>query len=347
MGNKDEELIHGIDREIIARLSQRKYEDFRAELSDILSLYLNLLDNFNIEVAFDEEYPLSEIPLYITRVKKWCKDIKEMVDGYFEGDLLKTIKIYRRLFNRTSKSYPLQFPLDKIKQYSVWYRGRGNKEEVQRNRKELFHVPFKKRGVIGSQRFSILGFPCLYLASSLKCCIDEVNSDAPISISAFKALSEIRVLDLSFYPTISEPKMLWRYLYLYPIKIACSIPVLRDEEKHCFIPEYIIPEYVLHGTIKRPKEKSNSLGIIYTSTTIFSESVTKEEIRKYTNLVVPAINIKDKGYCDKLRNMFSMTTPTTLCDWKNTGELFFENQELIFNSMEFLTLTDTKELNEN
>lgn len=316
MENKDEKLIHELDHEIMARLSQRKYEDFREELSDVLALYLHLLDEFKTENALGEEYSLSDIPIYRKRVKNWCKDIQEMVNGYFEGDLLKTIKIFNRLFKRTSRNYPLQFPLAEVKQHSVWYRGRKIEKEELRDRKELFHVPFHKRGIIGSQRFSILGFPCLYLASSLKCCINELNCDTPISMSAFKALSDIEVLDLSFYPSISEPKTLWRYLYLYPIKIVCSIPTRQTSEKPCFVPEYLVPEYVLHGTIKQPKEMLQSLGIIYTSTTIFSESTAKEDVRKYTNLVVPAIDIKTKGYCDKLRNMFSMTTPTTISDWK-------------------------------
>lgn len=350
MRNIEEKLVHGIDREIIARLSRRMYEDFRSELNDVLSLYLNLLGDFNIKNALGEEYALKEIPVYITRVRKWCKDIKEMVDGYFEGDLIKTVKIYNRLFNRNSRSYPLQFPLSEIKQHSVWYRGRKNENDEQRDRKELFHVSFRKRGIIGSQRFSILGFPCLYLASSLECCIDEINSSAPISISAFKVLSDIKVLDLSFYPSISEPKTLWRYLYLYPIKIACSIPAqptLKDDEKRYFIPEYIVPEYVLHGKIKQPKELSQSLGIIYTSTAIFSETVTEEEVRKYTNLVVPTINIKERGYCDGLRNMFSMTEPITLYNWRDEDSLFFENRERSINDMEFCILADTNELNEN
>lgn len=344
--NDVEKLIHEIDYEIIKRLSHRRHDDFRAELDDIFSLYLELLRKYQIQNVLGEEYTLNEIPVYIRRVKKWCKDIEEMVDGYFEGDLLKTIKIYKRLFQRTSRNYPLQFPDAKVKQYSVWYRGRKNEKKEQRNKKELFHVSFGKRGKIGSQRFSILGFPCLYLASSLECCINELNSDTPISICAFTSLSDIDVFDLSFYPSINNKKMLWSYLYLYPMKIACSIPAPKGSEEIKFIPEYIVPEYVLHGTIKQARYSSKSLGFIYTSTSVFSEGVTKEEVRKSTNLVIPAINIKDKGYCDKLRDMFSMTDPVTLHYTGKKNDNILEDQAKILNNMKFGKLPDTEEYKE-
>ena len=346
--NNVEKLVHDIDREIIKRLSQRKHKDFRAELKDVFALYLKLLKTHQIQNALGEEYPLSEIPSYIRRVKQWCKDLGMMIDGHYEGDLLKTIKVYNKLFRKTSKGFMLwfTFPMVNIDTGSVWYRGRRNENKERWDKKQLFHVPFGQRGKIGSQRFSILGFPCLYLASSLNCCLGELRDKTPITISAFKLFSKIKVYDLSFFPSILSVKDLWSYLFLYPIKIACSIPspkAPKDCREHHFIPEYIVPEYVLHGTIKQARNTSESLGFVYTSTSVFSEDVTKEEVRKSTNLVIPVVNIKDKGYCDKLCKMLSMTAPRTLDISDNIDDKDFENQEEIFKEMAFDSLPDTEE----
>lgn len=345
MKNGAEKLIHELDQKVISRLSQRKYNDFRQELKDVFFVFKELLEDYYIQNTLGEKYALHQIPFYIEKVKKWCKDIETMVDGHFEGDLLKTVKVYNRLFKKTAGSFQLwpHFPSTNIEQDSLWYRGRDTKKEEHWDKKQLFHVSYEERGKIGSQRFSIQGFPCLYLASSLSCCIKETHAKTFTTVSAFKALSNIEVYDLSFYPSISNAKQLWDYLLLYPIKIACSIPMQKKCKKDNFIPEYIVPEYVLHGTIKQSKDLSKSLGFIYTSTTIFSKNVAKEEVRKHTNLVIPVVEIKNKGYCDILRNMFSMTEPVKLsCSDKN--HKFFEEQSKLFTDMEYDKLPHIKDI---
>ena len=45
-----------------------------------------------------------------------------------------------------------------------FYRARTGVEIIQE--KDMFHIPFNKRGIINTQRFSIAGLPCLYLSTS-------------------------------------------------------------------------------------------------------------------------------------------------------------------------------------
>lgn len=40
---------------------------------------------------------------------------------------------------------------------------------------DLFHVPFEKRHLIGNNRFSLSGLPCLYFGSSIYGCWEEMN----------------------------------------------------------------------------------------------------------------------------------------------------------------------------
>ncbi|MBG7610701.1 hypothetical protein IU405_00375, partial [Polaribacter sp. BAL334] len=41
--------------------------------------------------------------------------------------------------------------------------------------KDLFHIPYEKRHLIGNNRFSLSGFPCLYFGNKVYCCWEELN----------------------------------------------------------------------------------------------------------------------------------------------------------------------------
>lgn len=186
-----ERLIHELDQKVIARLSQRNHNDFFQELEDIYSHYISLLNGLSIENAYGNKILLNEIPSHIGHIKKTCDDIKKMIGSYLNGNLIQLGKIYNRLFKSTANRFSLSthFPKITIEQDSLWYRGRGYKG-VNMDMNDLFHVPFEKRGKIGVNRFSVIGYPCLYLASSINCCIKENHCASPICISAFKPTSK-------------------------------------------------------------------------------------------------------------------------------------------------------------
>ena len=53
------------------------------------------------------------------------------------------------------------------------YRMRISKETL--SKEKMFHVPFNMREKVSSARFSIPGFPCLYLGTSLEVCWNEIK----------------------------------------------------------------------------------------------------------------------------------------------------------------------------
>ena len=69
------------------------------------------------------------------------------------------------------------------------------------SKKEIFHIPFEERGKVNNQRFSIDGFPCLYLGSSIYVCWEELNRPNfdNLFISKFKLKTKRpNILDLTF-----------------------------------------------------------------------------------------------------------------------------------------------------
>jgi hypothetical protein len=150
-------------------------------------------------------------------------------------------------------------------------------------RREMFHIPFDKRRIVGPQRYSIQGLPCLYLGSSLQACYEEMrrpainNIHASLLIRKYELEKELKTLHIGYPPgsiairneisinnrCYSEEilqKLAYSYIMCWPFIAACSIVVF--ERKQPYKPEYIIPQLLL----KWIKSKTNIYyGICYFS----------------------------------------------------------------------------------
>jgi hypothetical protein len=115
-------------------------------------------------------------------VRTICKRIKKAIYEYHNGlpsnalgeityamNLLMNhpLKIYPKNEGSSSRfrtSDPLQL-----------YRVRNVQENKIYSRKDIFHTPYTLRSKIGTCRYSISGYPSLYLATSLELCCEEIK----------------------------------------------------------------------------------------------------------------------------------------------------------------------------
>ena len=304
--------IHKIDEIIIHRISRRKYDNPLEELKSIFALFQELLKTNYVKNINDDKVFLWEHDV-VENIKKSCKDLEKVLYSYMYGDLMGCYKILGRLFKSTVNKFTkqVQFPTVSIARDSIWFRARNNEAMKSMECRDLFHVPFNKRAYVTTKRYSIPGYPCLYMANSVMCCYKEIGMRNNISVSSFRLKEDIEVYDFTFFPEENkDPKRFWSLLELYPFKIACAILVNEHTENSVFIPEYIIPQFVLHCTIKQKGNKID--GIIYTSTKGYSIDVTESINAMYTNLVIPVKEIKEEGFCCKLQDKFSMTKPRNI-----------------------------------
>ena len=77
-----------------------------------------------------------------------------------------------------------------------FYRARIGVEKIKG--KDMLHIPFNKRGVVDTQRFSISGLPCLYLSTTsfgtwLELGLPEAEY---FQVSSFKIPKDLKVLNL-------------------------------------------------------------------------------------------------------------------------------------------------------
>ena len=214
--------------------------------------------------------------------------------------------------------------------------------------KDLFHVPFSMRYKVSTERFSIPGYPALYLSGSVYSCWKELGSPdlCQLSISQFHVMNVI-CIDLT-YPLIflwPEENELWSYysfFMFFPLIIANSIDVLHEGY---FKPEYIIPQ--LFTQVMKAIFGASIFGIKYMSTKIPVGGGIGNEC--YHNIIIPTIEAKkESGYCNVLASHIAMTTPISftakeldqLKGKKLESSLFFQNIEFKMKNMEMIDLKD-------
>lgn len=136
--------------------------------------------------------------------------------------------------------------LPQLKSYNlVFYRIR--KDFEGKNDGDIFHVPFEKRHLVGSQRFSIPGYPALYLGCSFLTAWHELELDKQdwnnISYAAFKFKEEETFLDLGFPLKTVDSWELYCLFAAYPLLVSCMVSVKYPDAK--FKPEYIMPQLMM------------------------------------------------------------------------------------------------------
>ena len=276
----------------------------------LLDKYKDILRQFSLRddnsISIYDEEDLKIV------VDKYLKDIKKLIESYSRGKLIEGNRITNRLFGITANRSTAEayFPKIKIPKNCFWFRSRTPELDKVMGRKDLFHVPFEKRSKVGANRYSIPGYPCLYLASTMEYAREETGNKPISAISCFKNDIDIEVYDFSFY---SKAEMSRKYLFnaikSYPFKIVSSIPVNSSDESFKYMEEFIIPQLILHCAIKQRGISPKVYGLIYSSTKAIQQSLPSEAFSKHLNLVIPTFFVPNVGHCRFLKLHFPMTKP--------------------------------------
>lgn len=188
----------------------------------------------------------------------------------------------------------------------------------------LFHVPFERRKAIGTNRFSIPGFPCIYLSGSLHTSWSEAMTDKKQSFHAacFRNHRPVYIVDLiplkftipvsgtidylgTLYNHNDFSDALQDYAIIFPLVAACHTKIIYTEEyigEVKFKSEYIIPQLLLQWY----RDKHILVdGIRYLSCT--AEARFPHSVFDKFNYVIPVLDLKEEGYCNSLLHNYSAT----------------------------------------
>lgn len=312
-------------------------KDFEAALSEVLDAYISELRSFSDLDRGEESY--SSIRADLSQIISICGEIRACVREYHNGFPSRAFAIFSLIMERL-----MQTPLEvyqktgSIKMFREddlrLYRIRKVEQGINYKREDIFHVPASRRSMIATCRYSIAGYPSLYLTTSLKLGLEEASDSRKKSIAArFKLMRsqpylDIQVLELGIKPQdfleqvqegqeqrrfiplgkLRSPQVRENYLKWYPVVAACSF--IRANRSAPFASEYIIPQLLMQW-IRTQSKRDRLMGIRY-----FSCASLRASDMGF-DYVFPVNNCDYKdGYCSVLREAFTLTKPVFLRDYE-------------------------------
>lgn len=295
--------INQLYDELVAMLPirQKKDDNFREKLREILKDYCLKINKLNIA----DKGTISDWAALEQNISALCKSLNDIILVQYKGQ---HSTAFTKLKNVISKNISEIIFLQSVN--CNFYRMRTFDNKKEANRDNMFHIPLTSRGIVKTQRYSMPGYPCLYLGYSIYGCWEEMERPVMNScmVSLIKNSAGLKLIDLRIPSRADFQANPRKFLGLFPLIIACMFQV---KDIHAtYKPEYIISQLMTELIINcYPKEKIH--GIIYTSS--HKNSDFEFPIPKFDNIAIPVINSlsKDK-FCKTLCSIFTITEPT--CD---------------------------------
>ena len=284
-----------------------------------------------------------------TDVKTVCGAICAAVDQSFRGYPGNAYEKFKHAME-ILRNDPLLIDEKKINEEGL-YRVVDVHNAAIPSRQQLFHVPFKMRSKMSTQRYSIPGFPSLYLGTSVELCCMETNKDPHrdfVCVSRYELQTdhrrlklvrendqspvfdndEFKIFDVSIKPdkAITElcrdDKEIAKYIKWYPLISASSyIRAMRNRDDS-YSAEYIIPQLFLQWV--RSENEDAVVGIKYFSCApIYASS-------RDNNYVFPSMGIPYQArktitdYCARLSHRFKLTAPKFIMEYESIEDCVSE-----------------------
>ncbi len=304
-----------IDKNEIQLPITRDTDDFQGFAEGVLSNYINLLNQLELPGSLQ-----SVIEANRPKVAAFCSAAQCVIREILAGQPADAYNQFTEGIKNIEQHLQQQALRDLgTADLQLMYRVRRD-PTPNLNREDLFHIPFEDRHKVATQRYSIPGLPCLYLAGSLYTCWAEMGRPPfhELQAAAFWLAPHRRVSIINFS---SRPKLVSRlinsesgfednneirseiinYIFLWPLMALCSIIVKHKNSP--FKPEYIMPQMLLQWITK---EKLFD-GICYFSMHV--PAICPAYPLANCNLIFPATKIRHAGRCERLRDLFRMTMP--------------------------------------
>lgn len=321
-------IVNKYDKSILDYQSSSK--NFLIFVTDVLERYLDdILSTHDLT---------NDISAYILQnegeIKNRCKTIISGVIGSIRYYLEKSSidgEAYRILKESLADSKLIQLLSNDQNKIAPrkgnFYRIRPSNSTLF-TQEELFHIPFEKRELASTQRFSQPGFTHLYLANSIYTAWKELGNPDKISVIRFTNNFPIRFIDLDSTPfnlrkltEESKPQSLVDYALLFPIILTSSLRVKNDSAR--FKVEYIIPQLLLECI---RSTNPDIFGVRYLSTRIDTQSLMNT---KFYNFVIPAREIRNTGHCSILKKAFSISSVLEIHEEiEDTGTYHYNNGDI-------------------
>lgn len=225
----------------------------------------------------------------VSAISDYTKRVLSAIELYYQGSLVDAQLIVDNMIDEFENKAPAVTDVNSSIAFSdggadsteiQFFRARLSDSVVEFSADEMLHIPFNKRQIVKSERFSIPGLPCLYLGNSTYDCWVEMGSPADhrFNVAPVVLDNTQRVLNLTV--TLSSllhfneiesdeneselENQIISLLKLMVLTFCTSYKV--QEENRNFKSEYILPQMIMLACKSRKLD-----GIIYYSKRFPSE----------------------------------------------------------------------------
>lgn len=226
----------------------------------------------------------------VTSITDYTNKVISAIELYYQGDLVDAQIVINDMIAEFSDKAPAVTDINSSiafqgggPDYSEvqFFRARLSDNVVEFSAEEMLHIPFNKRHIVKSERFSIPGLPCLYLGNSTYACWVEMGCPAdhrfnvsPIVLDNTQKVLNLTVTLSNIYefnnldqtsPAVELELYIITLLKLFILTLGTSYKV-KDNNRN-FKSEYILPQMIMLACKKR-----NLDGITYYSKQIPNEN---------------------------------------------------------------------------
>lgn len=212
-------------------------------------------------------------------------------------------KLERLFFDKSGKCKDRKVMTNVIERGRDFYRVRGTKEsdpyEVF-DHKGMYMIPHNHSSMVGTARFNLSGYPCLYLAESLYLAWEECRRPDfhTANFSRFRNVKKLTVLDLTipdWQKLNSEAALFRTYLSL-----VCSVKANDTDRDHW--------QYRISNLFTRLIYHHNDIdGIKYSSSKRFEKKKYRLDYGLESAAYVFLPKSVDDRHCKRLASCFEMT----------------------------------------
>ena len=350
-----------------------KGSDFSATLNNLLNNYIKQLEN----LSDNPQSNYNSIQVDLKDIKRVCGLLIRAVNHYLNGFPAKAYSSFERAMGLLMIN-PLRIYQKSVMEQFEIPGNRYRKDEdlnlfrvvsVQDNkpytRTRVFHTPYTMRSKVSTSRYSIAGYPSLYLGTTLSLCCEEIhmNPHQNFALASKYKLernleytnTNIRVIELGVKPQdfleiehnnerhdrqiskelLNDNKVRSSYLLWYPLIASCSY--IRTDKKDPFAAEYIIPQLLMQWVrneicIKRNDDYDELVGIRY-----FSCASVRASDMGFNYVFPTSGNPKSANlpYCSVLAKAFRLTNPVYIHEYDTIYAC--ERQLIKSNDLDFIT----------
>lgn len=336
----DFELIRG--NEGISEYIYNHLKQYYNDIDDAISKKNDFLGETFVDMLKEKMPLLSEL----------CECIPSVLSKFDDGHIQKAYNESVALFD---KAKPYFFQRLSYSSYNGdYYRIRQGDFRItdptysKQQKMELFHIKRTLRNRIGAYRYSVAGYPCLYLASDSDLAWFECGMPKQFSYCKMRITEEgenaLKLVDFSFRPVetisafniwvlnarrcgneeseiIQYYEFLIRYIITYPFAAACSVKVKDRGAK--FVQEYIFPQLFMQWI----RESDDIDGVRYRSSL-------KSDLLKYrtaVNVALPVKSFRADGLDDNLAAKIAISD----IGYIDVNKEFTKHQDIIIKIKEY------------